>query len=130
MAAEAVAPAGRAERSLFDGACAFASCVVGAEGRLAGCIAKGLGAFVSRRGSGAEGGVPVGAGRRIAEDAFACGSRGGSGAEVLLQADAARSFAVEAAAPPWIADRFRARSASPAGRTSCSGAEVRSVLSD
>lgn len=62
-AAEAVAAAGRGVRSLFDGACAFASCVFGGEGGPAGlvdCIAKGFGVFVSRSGSGADGGVPVG----------------------------------------------------------------------
>ena len=74
MAAEAMAPAARVERSLFDGACAFAA----------------LGVF------GAEGGGPAGL-------AWGC-ITGRFGAGALLQADAARGFAVEAAAPAWIAN--------------------------
>ncbi len=105
VAAEAAAPAGRADRALFDGASA-----------------------ASPTGVGAVGGEPAGlAGRRVTEGACACPSRSGSGAGVLPQADGACGFAGEVAVPACIADWFRAGSASPAGRSSCFGAEVRSA---
>ena len=107
MAAEALAPAGRAERALVDGG----------------------GPCPSRSGFGAEGGEPAGlTGRRATESACACPSRG-FGAGVPLQADAASGFTGEAAAPACLADRFRA-GPSPAGCASCSGAGVRSAPAD
>ena len=105
VAAEAASPAGRADRALFDGASA-----------------------ASPTGVGAVGGEPAGlAGRRVTAGACACPARSGSGAGVLPQADGACGFAGEAAVPACIADWFRAGSASPAGRSSCFGAEVRSA---